>query len=282
MPELSLESYWQLPPMSRQASLVPILQGHLANPSCCRTIATAAFLMSIGVHMRLMPAEWFLLYPQFIWKMPPELWRFGTAFLLTGPNLSLLFDTYFLYSYMSQLEIGNPGFPRKEDLVWYLMFTGGTIVLQTINYLADFGFVTFLQALTLAMCYTMTQGQRGMQARFMFITIPAQLTPYAMLLFNLMFPGGLTNMLLQVHGLLAAHLFHFLTRIWPEYGGGSNLIPTPAFLSAAARAVGSVRSNVAGAVGIQLADQASGRSTGASGGPLPDSWGTRGRGHRLG
>lgn len=112
MADLSLESYWQLPPLSR-------------------TLATAAFLLSIGVHLGFMPGWWFVFYPQLIWKMPPQLWRFGTAFLLTGPNLSLLFDTYFLYSYLSQLEIGNPRFPRKEDLVWYLMFVGGTIMVSS-------------------------------------------------------------------------------------------------------------------------------------------------------
>lgn len=78
-----------------------------------------------------MPGWWFVFYPQLIWKMPPQLWRFGTAFLLTGPSLSLLFDTYFLYSYLSQLEVGNPRFPRKEDLVWYLMFVGGTIMVSS-------------------------------------------------------------------------------------------------------------------------------------------------------
>lgn len=62
--------------------------------------------------------------------LPPQIWRFGTAFLLTGPALGLLFDTYFLYSYLSQLEVGNARFSRKEDLVWYLMFVGGTIMVS--------------------------------------------------------------------------------------------------------------------------------------------------------
>ncbi|POR37061.1 Derlin [Tolypocladium paradoxum] len=261
MAELSLERYWQLPPLSRN-------------------LATAAFLLSFGVHLGFIPGWWFVFYPRFIWKIPPELWRFGTAFLLTGPKLSLLFDTYFLYSYLSQLEIGNPRFPRKEDLVWYLMFICGTIM--TINYLADFGFVSFLQALILAICYTVTQDQRGMKVSYMFITIPAQLMPYAMLLINLLFPGGVANMLLQIQGLLAAHLFDFLTRIWPEYGGGRNIIPTPAFLSTVVQAVGSAQSTVAGAAGVRSPDQASGQSTGAWRGPLPDSWRTRGRGQRLG
>ncbi|KAM4056159.1 der1-like family protein [Hirsutella rhossiliensis] len=261
MADLSLESYWQLPPLSR-------------------TVATAAFVLSVGVHVGLLPGWWFVFYPRFLWMIPPQIWRFGTAFLLTGPALGLLFDTYFLYSYLSQLEVGNPRFSRREDLAWYLIFVGGTIM--TINYFTNFGFVTFLQALILAMCYTVTQDQRGGKVSYMFISIPAQLTPYAMILFNLLFPGGVMNMILQIQGLLAAHLYEFLTRVWPEYGGGRNLIPTPAFLTTVLRAAGTMQTSVAAAAGIQTADHASGQGTGASRGPLPDSWRTRGPGRRLG
>ena len=154
--------------------------------------------------------------------------------------------------------------------------------LQTINYLTGFGFVTFIQALSVAMCYTVTQDQRGAKVNYMFITIPAQLTPYAMILANLLFPGGAMNMLLQVQGLLAAHLFDFLTIIWPEYGGGRNLIPTPAFVSSAVQAATAAQSRVAAATGLQPADEASGHGSGMSRGPLPDSWRTRGPGQRLG
>ncbi|KAL3957679.1 hypothetical protein ACCO45_008257 [Purpureocillium lilacinum] len=181
MADLSLDSYWQLPPLSR-------------------TLATATFGISLAVHTGLLPGWWFVWAPRFLWMFPPQIWRFATAFLITGPNLGLLFDTYFLYSYLSQLEIGNPRFPRKEDLIWYLMFVGGTIM--TINYLTGFGFVTFLQALVVAICYTVTQDQRGMKVSYMFITIPAQLMPYAMILINLLFPGGVMNMILQAQGSL--------------------------------------------------------------------------------
>lgn len=35
----------------------------------------------------------------------------------------------------------------------------------------------------------------------------------------------------QATGLVAAHLYDFLTKIWPEYGGGRKLINTPAFVA---------------------------------------------------
>jgi len=96
-----------------------------------RTLATATFGISLAVHTGLLPGWWFVWAPRLLWMFPPQIWRFATAFLITGPNLGLLFDTYFLYSYLSQLEIGNPRFPRKEDLIWYLMFVGGTIMVSS-------------------------------------------------------------------------------------------------------------------------------------------------------
>ncbi|PHH80353.1 hypothetical protein CDD83_3768 [Cordyceps sp. RAO-2017] len=74
MADLSLDSYWQLPPLSR-------------------SVATAAFAISASVHLGFLPGWWFVFYPRFLWKIPPQIWRFGTAFLLTGPKLGLLFDT---------------------------------------------------------------------------------------------------------------------------------------------------------------------------------------------
>lgn len=149
-----------------------------------------------------------------------------------------------------------------------------------IDYFAGFGFGYYLRALIIAMVYTVTQDQRGAKSNFYFITIPAQLTPYCMILINLVFPNGVYVMLLQLEGLIAAHLWEFFSRIWPDFGGGPKLLATPNWISSlikpqrmTARTFGTA---------IRPADQASGSSTGASRGPLPDSWRTRGPGHRLG
>ena len=139
----------------------------------------------------------------------------------------------------------------------------------------------FLPALILALSYTVTQDQRGAKVSYMFITMPAQLMPYAMLAINLLFPGGVFNMILQLHGLFAGHLFDFLSRTWPEYGGGSNLIPTPAILSRLVQSTESLLQR--GFSGpARPAGRTLGGDGGASSGPLPDAWRTRGPGQRLG
>ncbi|KAI8241752.1 hypothetical protein K4K56_001905 [Colletotrichum sp. SAR 10_98] len=261
-----LDAYWQAPPIAR-------------------TLATAAFLTSVSVVLGFVSPYWFIFMPDYLFKIPPQIWRLGTNFLLTGPQLGLLFDTYFLYTYLTALEVGNPRFPRREDVVWYLMFVC-TVITALCTYLMGGG--AFLPALILAMCRTVTQDQRGMKANFYFVTIPAQLTPFCMMLVSLLFPGGYYNFMLQLMGFLAAHLYDFLSRIWPEFSGGRNLIPAPAFLSRLVTTPRFYRRDYGTAVNnsgrVPAGGQSSGSSTGASlgNGPLPDSWRTRGPGRRLG
>lgn len=155
-----------------------------------------------------------------------------------------------------------------------------TLGLKALSHLSGFPMPVLTQALILAMSYTVTQEQKGAQTNFMFFNIPSQTVPFAMMAINLFFPGGVGIIIQQLHGLVAAHLYLFLSKIWPELGGGRNPIPTPAFLS---RVVQSPRvSSSTHGTGIRPLDRASGRSSGVSSGPLPDSWRTRGPGQRLG
>lgn len=141
------------------------------------------------------------------------------------------------------------------------------------------GEVFFLPALILAMAYTATQDARGQKAGFFFFTVPAQLIPLCMMGATLLM-GGPQTMLLQLTGLVAAHLHDFLTRIYPELGGGPNLAPTPGFFARLVETPRILQRDYGTAI---RSPPAAGRSTAAQGsGPLPDSWKTRGSGHRLG
>jgi len=61
------------------------------------------------------------------------------------------------------------------------------------------------------------------------LTFPAKYLPYALLLLTFIMRGPPAAME-QGTGLLAAHLYDFLTRIWPMFGGGRNYIKTPEFV----------------------------------------------------
>lgn len=142
------------------------------------------------------------------------------------------------------------------------------------------GHAFFLQGLILALCYTASQDQRGAKASFFFFTVPAQLVPYCMILFSVLVNPGMLP--LQISGLVSAHLHDFLTRVYPEFGGGPNFLPTPAFLSRLVQTPRVLRRDYGTAIRNQ-GNQGSVNSTGAStGSVLPDSWRTRGTGQRLG
>ncbi|KAK4203262.1 Der1-like family-domain-containing protein [Triangularia verruculosa] len=245
-----------------------------------RTFAAAIFVTSIGAHVfGVIPYAWLYFDPSVaIFKIPPQIWRFVSNFLLSGPQLSIVFDPYFVYQYLSQVEAGNPKFQRKEDVLWYLITVGGTILFLAHNVLGSASYC--LPALILAICYTATQDQRGMKAGFFFFTVPAQLMPYCLLFMSLLMSPGLLP--LQLCGLVAAHLHDFLYRLWPEFGGGRNWLETPAFVSRLITTPRLLQRDYG--TGFRPQTQTSGSSTGAStgSGPLPDSWKTRGAGHRLG
>ncbi|KAK3994728.1 Der1-like family-domain-containing protein [Cladorrhinum sp. PSN332] len=253
-----VSAFWQLPPIAR-------------------TLSFSAGILSILTYTGIVPFTWLYFEGYFILQIPPQIWRFLTAFLITSPGLGMIMDPYFIYQYASMLETANPKFPRKEDFLWYLMFVCSIIVLVSYPL---FGAPLFLNGLILALCYTATQDQRGQKANFFFFTVPAQLVPYCMLLFSLILsPGALP---LQLTGLFAAHLHDFLSRLWPEFAGGNNWISTPAFLSRLVNTPRIVQRDYGTA--IHGNRPSTGRTTGAStgSGPLPDSWKTRGSGHRLG
>lgn len=140
--------------------------------------------------------------------------------------------------------------------------------------------LVFLQGLIMALVYTAVQDQRGAKASFIFFTVPAQSMPYCMLLWSILAEPYLIP--IQITGIIAAHLHDFMTRLWPEFGGGFNLLPTPAFMSRLIETPRFLQRGYGTAVRPSTA-QTSGRTTGAStGSVLPDSWRTRGSGHRLG
>jgi len=101
------------------------------------------------------------------------------------------------------------------------------IVLSLGGYFLG-GFI-FLQILILALAYTFSQDNPEANVTIFILTFPAKYLPYALLFITLV-SSGPHGAKLQLTGLLAAHLYDFLTRIWPTFGGGNNWLPTPLFV----------------------------------------------------
>ena len=139
--------------------------------------------------------------------------------------------------------------------------------------------LTFL-ALILALAYTYSQDNKGKKVSFFIITFNVIWLPWAMLLMTFVLAGP-DAALAQVTGLVAAHLYDFLTRLYPTFGGGRNYIKTPTLFkrwfggetpAVEVRGYGT-------AFRPATTAPVQGRSTGSA---FSNAWSTRGQGHRLG
>jgi hypothetical protein len=77
------------------------------------------FFSSLAMHLGLLDMTPFIYSRYYLIRFPPQIWRCITGFLITGPQLGLMFDTYFFYNSCSALETGHPRMRRREDLIWY-------------------------------------------------------------------------------------------------------------------------------------------------------------------
>ncbi|PGH15156.1 derlin-2/3, partial [[Emmonsia] crescens] len=138
--------------------------------------------------------------------------------------------------------------------------------------------------LILAFMYTYGQVNAGKKANFYVVQIPVELLPWANLVLRLVIQGW-DSAQTAACGIVAAHLYEFLTRIYPTYGRGRQFIWTPAIVK---RWFGAHRSNQthrAYGVSYHPGDretQAAAASGSASGWFSGDSWNGRGAGRRLG
>ncbi|PKS07993.1 hypothetical protein jhhlp_006605 [Lomentospora prolificans] len=292
-------------------------------PPFARNLATFSFAMSILCYMDFVSIYRVLWHTDHIFKFFPEVWRYPTSFLLTHPSWGMLLDPYFLYIYLSELEKGNPRFPRREDILWYLFFVSASMLwiptaiavpgneedrpctlTSPLIRKQEFGsgagmtitelvwrytpllsgpYYMFISGLIMALCYTVHQDQRGRMATFFVFPVPAQLIPYLMIASSVVM-GNTSEIPLQLTGLVVAHFWDFGRRLWPEFAGGRNLLPTPGFLSYLVDTPRMLRRDY-GAVYVPTGGEPStARSTGLAPGrgPLPESWESRGPGRRLG
>jgi len=100
--------------------------------------------------------------------------------------------------------------------------------------------------------------------------------------------AGPTEAIRQATGLLAAHAYDYLTRIWPQFGGGRNYIQTPQIVrqwfarpaeSGQTRAYGTAfQGRPAGGAPAQNVGRAGGGWTSG----FSSGWNGRGGGRRLG
>lgn len=143
-------------------------------------------------------------------------------------------------------------------------------------------FILIVLAIVLGLAYTYSQDNKGKKVSFFIITFNVMWLPWAMLLLTFV-TGGPEAAMMQGTGLLAAHLYDFLTRLWPTFGGGRNYIFTPRFVR---QWFGGDRRNIqvkgyGTAIRPGMPQQAA-RGTSSGFSSFTSQWGSRGQGRRLG
>jgi len=140
----------------------------------------------------------------------------------------------------------------------------------------------------LAFAHTYAQDNRGKNVKFFVLQIPMLWLPWAMLTMTLVSKGW-GSVKTEFTGILASHLYDFLTRLYPTFGGGRNYIKTPDFVrryifrhtpDAARRAYGRAY-RPSRPADPQPATSDLGTRSWTSSQDL-GAWGTRGTGRRLG
>jgi len=253
-------------------------------PPVSRTLAGATIILSFSsIALGLFNPALLIYYPGYVWTLgQPQIWRLVTSFFLSGPGLGILLDPYFLFRYASDCE--RTRFSRPGDFIVFLVFCG--VAILTLNTFVFSG-MTFNRPLMLALAYYWTAFEpAASRVNFFIATFPVKFLPFVMLLMTFV-QGGLAPTLVEATGLVAAHLYLFLTDIWPRLGGGVNPIFTPEWLNnwmsdrpEPVRAPPPRRASVpAVAVGGDET-RATGSMFGGRGGQ--DAWSHRGQGHRLG
>ena len=150
-----------------------------------------------------------------------------------------------------------------------------------------------LSPLTLALAYTYAQENSNQQLNYFIVTFSSKWLPYAMLAMTFVMASPYMA-LIQATGLLAAHAYDFLTKVWPEHGGGRKVIWTPVLVqrwfappagSAQRRGAGTafnVKSSGANGGAAQNVPQRAAGSGGGWASGFSGAWGERGPGRRLG
>ena len=151
----------------------------------------------------------------------------------------------------------------------------------------------FTHPLIMALTYLYALDNRGTKAHFVIVQIPVEFLPWANLCLTLLL-NGWGAALVDLTGIIAAHLYDFLTRLYPTFQGGRNYIWTPVFVKrwfgADQSSFSQKKYGTSFRAGQDLNTRPSGSAPGAA--PLPKSWTSgfstgagwtgRGQGRRLG
>ncbi|KAL4917920.1 hypothetical protein BDW62DRAFT_210844 [Aspergillus aurantiobrunneus] len=239
----AMDDFWTLPPVSRTLTALTFIE--------------SALVYSHTINYYLVP-----FIPQLLFNFRPQIWRLCTPYFLTDPKLNIVFDLYFSTSAaMDRLESGSPRFGTPGSFLIYVLFIA-----------------FFIMGLIWEQWYS-RRDNKGTRTMFFVVEIPTLLLPWARLALAFVMKGWYLASV-EFTGIVAAHLYDFLTRIYPTFGGGKNYLVTPAFVRR--WFTGSLRGGQQRVYGQAYRPANDSESSSSWTSSVRGAWDTRGSGRRLG
>ncbi|XP_047311337.1 derlin-1 [Impatiens glandulifera] len=190
-------------------------------PPISKAFGTLCFAFTVACQIQLIiPEHIALLYGRAFYRL--ELWRLLTNFFFLGPfSVNFGIRLLMIARYGVQLESG-PFQRRTADFMWMMIFGSFTLLaLSAIPWL----WTPFLGvSLVFMLLYVWSREYPNANiSLYGLVTLKAFYLPWAMLAMDVIFGSKILPDLL---GILAGHLYYFLTVLHP-LAGGKNMLRTP-------------------------------------------------------
>uniref|UniRef100_A0A7S1ESP2 Derlin n=1 Tax=Timspurckia oligopyrenoides TaxID=708627 RepID=A0A7S1ESP2_9RHOD len=153
-----------------------------------------------------------------------QIWRIATNFFFFGSfGLDFLFHMFFLYRYSKLLEV-NSFRGRTADFLYMLLF--GSLLLLASSPITPS--IVFLgPSLTFMMVYVWGRRNERQVMNFLgLFNFRAPYLPWVLLLFSIVLGS---SPLIDLLGIVAGHIYYYLTDIYPQISG-VHLLKTPQIL----------------------------------------------------
>ncbi|KAG1463721.1 hypothetical protein G6F56_005223 [Rhizopus delemar] len=168
------------------------------------------------------PSSLILYWPDVKYRL--QIWRLVSCFFVNRLSLDFAFNAYFFYTNSLQLET-HVFQSQPADYVFFHLFTGGLQLIAA----SVLKLYVLSDGILLSTIYLLSQHFRDSPVWFMFgIRLKALYLPWAIIAQKFVMSGGDIPKS-SIAGLLSAHLYYYLTTIYPSQGG-RRFLQTPDFI----------------------------------------------------
>eukprot|EP00882_Tetradesmus_deserticola_P002337 GHRQ01002494.1.p1 GENE.GHRQ01002494.1~~GHRQ01002494.1.p1 ORF type:complete len:258 (+),score=77.66 GHRQ01002494.1:233-1006(+) len=197
-----------------------------SQPPITRTMAAACFLTTLGSYLGLINV-WNIVIIRAKIIQEYQIWRLVTNHFFIGPfGMKFLFNMIWLLQYGSILEKQTYMF-APADMVFMLLFCGVLLSLMAVAF-PFLGLFTCASALIFCLIYLYSRHFPTQQVSIMgLFQVQSFYLPFAFLGITVVLGGDPKP---DICGIVVAHIYYWLTELYPTQAGRPSMLPTPQWL----------------------------------------------------